>query len=184
MLALVFDHHVKVAQHHRLFFFNIRLGKHLSRFKKMVYAPEYPWIPLSAPAHHYCVTARVFQHADGILRRPYVAVPDDGYGNRFLNVPYDVPVRLSAVELLPRPAMHGHRGCPAFLGHSGKFGGIDMLIIPALADLHSNRLRRCRHHSPYNLSGELRFEHERAAVPVFRDLRRGTAHVYVYDSGR
>src|SRR5207247_7639288 len=94
----------------------------------------------AAPPDDHAVAPRRAHHAQGVLRLPDVAVPEDGNGLHGLLEPGDrIPARLAVVELRRRPRVEPHGRAALLLADAaGIEVGEDLLVDPH-AELDGDR---------------------------------------------
>jgi hypothetical protein len=80
--------------------------------------------------------------------------------------------------------VYGYRRCTRLLAEYGKLRRVDIFRVPAGAHLDRYRNGGDLHTLRDYLCGELWALHQRAAAAVSRNLRRGTAHIYIDEIGR
>ena len=142
---------------------------------------EQPRVAEAAPPDHGHVRSGERQNADGVLRRKYIAVGDDGDAHRLLYLPDGRPVRLTGVHLGAGAAVHRDGADPRLLQHLRQLHGVDAALVPAPAHLDRHRYGTGLHHRLGDAGGLLRLLHQGGAVAVGHHLAHGAAHVDVDD---
>ena len=137
-----------------------------------------PRVAETTPADHGHVRPGVEQNPLRVLRRPDVAVGNDGDGHSLLHRPDAVPVGGAAVDLRPGAAMDRYGGGSRLLQSLSKLPAVAVTQIPAPAE--HGRARHAGqglHHRLPDASRQLRVLHQCRAGTVVDDLTHGTAHV-------
>ena len=173
-----------MPQQHRGALVKRRPRQALARPEVVRELAENPRIPLRRAADHDGVAAR--RRADGIevVIGAHVTVGDDGHAHGLLDAADDVPVRLAAVELLARAAVHGDGVDARGLGAPCELDDVYVLLVPAHAHLDGHGHLHRAADGREDALRLFRLAHERGALAVLDDLRRGAAHVEIEDVGR
>ena len=119
-----------------------------------------------------------------VVIRPHIAIRDDGDADRAAHFADFFPVRMAAVKLLARAAVHRDGIDACRLGAFRQVHDVDGALVPA--DPHLDRKRHLHRLADGRENGRrvLRVAHERRALAILDDFRRGTAHVEIEDVGR
>ena len=173
-----------MPQQHRGALLKRRRGQALARPEVVRELAENPRISLRRAADHDGVAARRRADRVEIVIRAHVAVGDDGHAHGLLDAADDVPVRLAAVELLARAAVHGDGVDARGLGAPCELDDVYVLLVPAHAHLDGHGHLHRAADGREDALRLFRLAHERGALAVLDDLRRGATHVEVEDVGR
>ena len=95
-----------------------------------------------AAADHHPVASRAVEGVFDRLRRGQVAVENDRYRDRRLDLGYPLVVHRALVALRAGAAVNGQRLHAQILEHLGYLDNADALLVPAEARLHSHRQMR------------------------------------------
>ena len=170
--------------HHQLHAFFQRRGRLICPgLQVLPHLPEQPRGPQGAPTDHDEIAAGGFVQGLGGFGAHHIAVANDRDGNRVFHLADDLPIHRGSVHLLPGPAMNRHGISPGGFGHLGKFHGVDVAVIPALAELDGDRDAAGLLHRAYNAFGPVRLQHQGAAAAVAGNFGGGAAHVDIQPGG-
>ena len=184
VVALVFQQQVEVAHDDLGTLAHRRPRQALARAQVVRELAENPGIALRGPADHDGLAARDFADAVEVVIRPHIAIRDDGDADRAAHFADFFPVRMAAVKLLARAAVHRDGIDACRLGAFRQVHDVDGALVPA--DAHLDRERHLDRLADGREDGRraLRVAHERRALAILDDFRRGTAHVEIEDVGR
>ena len=138
-----------------------------------------PGIPLRSTGNQHRVAAGLVHHPQRVRAAAHVAVAEHRHRHALLHLPDDAPVRMPGVLLHAGAPVHRDGRRARLLTDLRHLHGVDVLRIPARANLHRHRNVHCVHHGPHDAADLLRVAHQRAALAVSGDLRCGTAEVEV-----
>jgi len=135
-----------------------------------------------APDHHR-VAARLGHHPACLGHRAHVAVARHREADDLRHLSDDGPRRLAGEALRARAWVHRDGVHALAFGHLGHLDRVEMLVVPAAANLDRERHGERLAQGAQDERGARHIPHERGALALGGDLGHGTAHVEVHDVG-
>ena len=179
VLALVAAGQLGMFQHHCHPLTQRRVGQQGAVPEIGLDLPEHPGASQSRTAHHHQITAALLIEGCGAQGIGDIAVAHHRHRDCLLHLADNIPVRRRLVHLLPGAPMDGQRRGTGLLTDFRELHRIDMVLVPALAELHCHRTVHGFHHRPDDLSCQLRTLHQGTAAAASGNLRGRTTHIDV-----
>ena len=140
---------------------------------------EYPGVSLGRASDHDGVAASLLLDSRRIGAALHVAVADDGDVDGLLHARNGAPIGAAAVQLLGKPAVHGHRAGARRFHAPGEFRRRFLALRPPSAKLHRYGVVNGSANRADDACGKVGVAHKRAAVAFRDDFARRAAHVDV-----
>jgi len=144
---------------------------------------EDPGAAERAAADHHGGAPSLGRHPPRLLHRAHVAVTGDRHAHRVHDFPDDGPRGLTGEALRARARVHGDGVHALGLRHLGHLDRVQVLVVPAAADLDGERHAHRLAQRAQDERGGGHVAHERGALALAGDLGHGAAHIEIHDVG-